>query len=197
MALLKSMFGGKPDAVLVSLRKIINENIQQDFPTKKIIEQYKNSTKDISIDDDFIKDKIEKSQYGSIDAYILLSLAINLDPQQRYNVDHMFPKNMFKKGALKEMPFLLGDENKFDFYNNKDNWNTVANLQLLNDSENKSKNKSKLADWVKRTKNYKWSDYLIPEDENGNYIVADESFIEFIEKRKKKLLERIKESLSM
>lgn len=195
-ALLKSMFGGKPDAVLTSIRKIIDTNAGN-FPTKVIISEYKNKTKDISIDRDFIEDRIETSHYGSAESYLLLSLAINLDPQQRYNVDHMYPKDMFKKTELNKLACLSADKDLYDFYANKANWNTVGNLQLLNDSENKSKNKTKLSIWTSGTTTYTWSDYFIPKDNLGNYIVQDDSFKEFVEMRKNLLADAIEKALSI
>lgn len=195
-ALLKGMFGGKPDAVLVSIRKIIDKT-DGDFPSKEIILEFKNKTKDITIDRSFIEDKINISHYGSAEAYLLLSLAINLDPQQRYNVDHMYPKDMFKKSEINKLTTISNNKELLDFYLNKDNWNTVGNLQLLNDSENKSKNKTKLSVWMGGNTHYKWSDYFIPKDENGDYIVQDDQFKKFLEARKKLLVDAIEKPLTI
>lgn len=196
-ALLKSMFGGKPDAVLKTLKTIIDNN-PGDFPTKKIIEHYENKTKDIKIDKSFIEDRVIKSHYGSIDAYLLLTLACNLDPQQRYNVDHMYPKDMFKKTELKNMLILQSNPELYAFYENKENWNTLGNLQLLNDSENKSKNKSKLSEWVvKPAMPYKLSDYFVPKDDSKNYIINDNEFKSFIEARRKLLVNAILTNLKI
>ena len=196
-ALLKSMFGGKPDAVLTALKDIIDNN-SGDFPTKQIVQYFENKTKDIRIDRDFVEDKVATSQYGSVEAYLLLSLATNLDPQQRYNVDHMYPKDMFKKTELRNMAFLQNNNALLEFYDNKDNWNTLGNLQLLNDSENKSKNKSKLSTWVlKPAMPYKLSDYFVPTDVSGNYIVADDQFKQFVETRRKLLVNAILDNLKI
>ena len=75
------------------------------------------------------------------------------------------------------------------------NWNTVGNLQLLNDSENKSKNNTKLSVWTSKTNTYDWSDYFIPQDSHGNYIVQDEKFKEFIDGRRKLLVDAIMNAL--
>ena len=192
----KAMVELKPDAVLVSIRKSIDSN-PGDFPTKVIIEEFKNKTKDITIDRSFIEDRIESSHYGSTEAYLLLSLAINLDPQQRYNVDHMYPKDMFKKTEFGQIPAIVENKELYDFYAKKENWNTVGNLQLLNDSENKSKNKTKLSVWTRGTTQYKWSDYFMPKDDQGNYIVQDDMFKVFVEKRKKLLADAIESALNI
>lgn len=190
-ALLKGMFGGKPDAVLASIRKILDAN-NGEFPTRAIVEAFKNKSKDITITRDFIEDRVNTSHYGSAEAYLLLSLSIPLDSKQQYEVDHMYPQEMFKK---KEEDFkkLLGDNKSLiEFYSEKENWDTVGNLQLLNKMENASKNKRKLSVWTKEnSQQYKWSDYYIPKDENGEYIVQDDRFKDFVEKRKELLIDAI------
>ena len=195
-ALLKSMFGGKPDAVLSPIKRIIDAN-RNDFPTKEIIAEFKNKTKDISIDREFIEDRITNSQYGSPEAYLLLSLAMNLDPQQTYNIDHMYPKDMFKKSELNKMAFLSSNPQLMTEYDNKGNWNTVGNLQLLNASENKSKNKTRLSVWTSTKGKYNWSDYYIPKDASGDYIVQDDKFIEFVTKRRELLVDAIMNTLNI
>ncbi len=195
-ALLKSMFGGKPDAVLSPIKRIIDNN-PSDFPTKQIIDEFKNKTKDISIDRSFVEDRINNSQYGSPEAYLLLSLATNLDPQQRYNVDHMYPKDMFKQSELKKMSFLISDPNLMEYYEDKTNWNTVGNLQLLNDSENKSKNKTKLSAWTNANTTYKWEDYFIPKDSSGSFIVQDDKFKDFVIARRELLVDAIMNALTI
>ena len=195
-ALLKSMFGGKPDAVLSPIKRIIDTHTS-DFPTKKIIDEFRYKTKDISIDRSFIEDRIANSQYGSPEAYLLLSLAMELDPQQVYNVDHMYPKDMFKKSALKKMPFLATNQNLMAAYSDKNNWNTVGNLQLLNASENRSKSNSKLSDWTRKEKKYNWTDYFIPKDAAGNLIVQDDQFIHFVIKRRELLADAIMKALTI
>ena len=94
------------------------------------------------------------------------------------------------------MGFLSGDKDLYEYYANKENWDTVGNLQLLNDSENKSKNKGKLSEWTKKTTIYNWDNYFIPKDQNGNYIVDDDSFKAFIEARKELIANAIMNTLA-
>lgn len=202
-ALLKGMFGGKPDAVLTAIKQIIDNklsgNSKSMFPVFDIIKKYKNKPKDISIDESFILDKIETSQWGSVDAFLLLSLAQQLDPQQRYHVDHMYPKDMFKNSKLDRMNMFANGQNPElrNFYVNKDNWNTVGNLQLLNDTDNLSKSNKSLFQWIsEREKGYDLDRYFIPK-EDGDYIVQDDKFKEFITKRKKLLVKAIMKRISL
>ena len=195
LALLKGMFGGKPDAVLVKIREIINKHPGK-FPTQEIIKEYKNKSKDISITREYILDKIKFTEYQSADAYLILSLATSVDPQHEYHIDHMYPKTMFEKKNLQKLKFLEENDELFNFYNDKYNWNTVGNLQLLNKIENGSKNDSTLEEWMKRTTDYDWTLYCFPKDETGNYIIAIDQFKSFVEKRRNLIADRILENLA-
>ncbi len=50
---------------------------------------------------------------------------------------------------------------------------------------------------MKGTVQYTWSNYFIPTDENGEFIVQDDKFKEFIEKRKKLLADAIETVLTI
>ena len=103
-----------------------------------------------------------------------------------------------KKTELKNMLILQSNPELYAFYENKENWNTLGNLQLLNDSENKSKNKSKLSEWVvKPAMPYKLSDYFVPKDDSKNYIINDNEFKSFIEARRKLLVNAILTNLKI
>lgn len=194
LALLKGMFGGQPDSIFPKIREILSKNIGKEFPTKEIISEYEHTAKDINVDENYLYEKIANTQYGSSDAYLLLSLAIPMDIQLVYNVDHMHPKKLFGVKELKNSEFLKKDAELYDFYNNQLNWNTVGNLQLLNDAENKSKNGRELSVWLNENLMYDKDAYLIPK-KDGNYLVEFNQFKEFILLRREKLVQAILETL--
>ncbi len=194
LALLKSMFGGQPDSILPKLREIV-EKAGSEFPTQEIIEQFKNTRKDISIDYNFIYDKVTNAQYGSADAYLLLSLATVMDTQLIYNVDHMYPKAMFAKKELNKLDFLHADKMLYNFYSDPQNWDTVGNLQLLNENENKSKKGSALDTWLADNPTYDKAAYFIPKKENGQYAVNIKDFEYFVVQRRILLTNKILESV--
>lgn len=183
MALLKGMFGGQPDAILPILKTLIDNSDKNNFPTKEIVSYFENKPKDIRITEDFINEKVKTVQYGSADATLLLSLITTMDPQHVYAVDHMYPKSMFEKKNIKNYEFLSKDDNLRNFYLDKNNWNSIGNLQLLNISENVSKNDVDLETWLNNNPNYNKDLYFIPKDDNGNYIVQIDKFKLFFEKR--------------
>lgn len=192
MALLKGMFGGQPDSILPAIRTIIDQSDKENFPLKEIVRNFENKAKDIRITEDFIKEKVKSVQYGTAEASLLLSLITNMDPQHTYAVDHMYPKSMFDKKKVKEYKFLNNNEKLKEFYLDKNNWNSIGNLQLLNSSENGSKNDEDLETWLLKNPNYNKDLYLIPKDDNGNYITQKDMFKLFFEKRQELMITTLK-----
>lgn len=192
MALLKGMFGGQPDSILPAIRTIIDQTNKENFPLKEIVLNFENKAKDIRITEDFIKEKVKSVQYGTAEATLLLSLITNMDPQHTYAVDHMYPKSMFDKKKVKEYKFLNNNEKLKEFYLDKNNWNSIGNLQLLNSSENGSKNDEDLETWLLKNPNYNKDLYLIPKDDNGNYITQKDMFKLFFEKRQELMITALK-----
>lgn len=192
MALLKGMFGGQPDSILPAIRTIIDQSDKENFPLKEIVRNFENKAKDIRITEDFIKEKVKSVQYGTAEATLLLSLITNMDPQHTYAVDHMYPKSMFDKKKVKEYKFLNNNEKLKEFYLDKNNWNSIGNLQLLNSSENGSKNDEDLETWLLKNPNYNKDLYLIPKDDNGNYITQKDMFKLFFEKRQELMITALK-----
>lgn len=192
MALLKGMFGGQPDSILPVIRTIIDQSDKENFPLKEIVRNFENKAKDIRTTEDFIKEKVKSVQYGTAEATLLLSLITNMDPQHTYAVDHMYPKSMFDKKKVKEYKFLNNNEKLKEFYLDKNNWNSIGNLQLLNSSENGSKNDEDLEIWLLKNPNYNKDLYLIPKDDNGNYITQKDMFKLFFEKRQELMITALK-----
>lgn len=193
MALLKGMFGGQPDSILPVIRTIIDKSDKENFPLKEIVYYFENKAKDIRITEDFIKEKVKSVQYGTAEATLLLSLITNMDPQHNYAVDHMYPKSMFDKKKVKDYNFLNNNEKLKEFYLDKNNWNSIGNLQLLNSSENGSKNDEDLETWLLKNPNYNKDLYFIPKDDNGNYITQKDMFKTFFEKRQELMITALKE----
>lgn len=197
MALLKGMFGGQPDSILPAIRTIIDQSDKENFPLQEIVRNFENKAKDIRITEDFIKEKVKSVQYGTAEATLLLSLITNMDPQHTYAVDHMYPKSMFDKKKVKEYKFLNNNEKLKEFYLDKNNWNSIGNLQLLNSSENGSKNDEDLETWLLKNPNYNKDLYLIPKDDNGNYITQKDMFKLFFEKRQELMITALKNVLDI
>ena len=135
-------------------------------------------------------DEILSTQKEQAYAFPILALFYpNLNLSNKYNLDHMHPMSSFKTYFSKNLN--LKDEKE-----SKKRYNSIVNLQMLGENENKSKNDMSLCDWVAQTgkdrATLKKETYL-PE----NIDLALESFDDFYAERKKLLAEKLKEILGM
>ena len=191
ISLLKGVFGGQSDTVLSGIRKVLKKHLYDGtFPFEDVKEEFKsNPAKNLSFDEEFI-DGILTIQKDAPNCYPVLALLyshLNFETQT-FHKDHLHPANYFQR--LKKSDFT--DDAKYAFYKNPDNWNSIANLQLLNSSLNESKQDIPLDDWVKG-KGIDRDNQLIPKDVSLD--VAD--FEDFISKRKTYLKEKLKEMIGI
>lgn len=149
MALLKGVFGGQADAILTSMRDVLDKSITETvFPLSKLIDRYKASNKDLRFDVDYI-DSLLNIEYGEGRCRALLHLLFpEMNATEVFHIDHLHPKSKFEKKYLKKQVYLQADEDLFDFYSKSSHWNAIPNLHLLNDSQNLSKNDRSLKDWI-------------------------------------------------
>lgn len=184
ISLLKGVFGGQSDNVLKGIRKVMRAN-NNAFPFDEIKKAFAgNDAKSLSMSDEQIED-ILKTQKDAPQCYTILSLLyshLQYD-SVAYHKDHLHPASRFNK--LKEEDF--GSKEKFEFYTNIENWNSILNLQLISSSTNESKNDEDLAIWVKNKK-IDLTNHLIPNDVSLEFS----DFEEFIAKRKELLKNCIK-----
>lgn len=147
---IKSVFGGQTDSVLISMRKVLKETDNKKFPAQELMDTFKNDpARNYSFDDEFI-DGLLEAQKDSNDAFYVLHLLYpNLDYfNQDFHQDHLHPATIFYD--TDKLVACIPEADR-DFAADIKNWNSVANLQLLNGLMNESKKDMPLADWV--TKN--------------------------------------------
>jgi uncharacterized protein with ParB-like and HNH nuclease domain len=183
--LLRRTFGGQTDAVLNQSRKAFTsdvnahkfENIPVLFPAAEINTDIKKLT---DIGDDFIAELL-LTQYGSQYSFTILAL---LYPDFRYDLkefaqDHLHPQKSYDK-----------DLHDWKIYN------SILNLQMLDKSQNSSKNDAELDIWV--------SEKVAGQDRKEfleRHLIPDvslklEDFDEFIIARTVILTEKLKSILS-
>ncbi len=191
IALLKRIFGGQPDNVLRPVRNIIREN-HDTFPGEMIKAELK-GTKTMKFGEEEIEELLSV-KYGGRYTFLVLSLLYpNLDYRNQFHQDHIYPKSFFtsrRKLTSKSIP----QENQ-DYY--IDNYNYLANLQLLEGFPNQEKSDSDFKEWLNKT--YKdrdaKSDFMrrnfIPTDMDLSFI----NFEGFIEAREKLIQQQLKQIL--
>lgn len=138
--LLKS-FGGSSDSTLEQARKAINID-EPLFPADAVS---KNIKQPATLDQDAI-DEILSTQKDQTYAFAIMALFYpNLNLSNKFNLDHMHPAKDFDS----YYEGLLIKEDKKEVWSR---YNSIVNLQMLGENENKSKNAIPLKDWVEQTK---------------------------------------------
>lgn len=190
-ALLRKVFGGTPDNLYPTYRKIIAENLGT-FPLEELISKYKGSNKSLSFDEDTIENLLN-TQYGSAFAYMVLSLLYPLNHNYKFHQDHMHPKKFFTHKSLKKMGY---DDAKVEDYMSR--FNSLGNLQLIQETQNLEKNATPLVEWLSNTiggselNNYKQLHFIPMEND-----LSMDSFLEFYEERRKMLKSKLMQLLKV
>lgn len=182
MAILKNLLGGSSDTTLNQMREVVGKEGNM-FPVTELSDKLK---VDLTFTDIEL-DKLLSYNYGTRYSYLILSIIYpGRDWKDKtFNEDHIYPQASFRTKELRKRG--LSDE-VIEQYQSV--YNSIANLELLEDSENKSKNATPFDEWIKsRDANFK-ARHLIPEMEDYGY----DHFIEFIEARRKLIKEAIKKA---
>jgi len=182
ITLLKNAFGGSSDTILKNLQETINA--QTDFS----FFPYEALNKRLNIEATFNDTEIENllaTNYSTKYSYLILSL---LYPDRdwkgkKFHEDHIFPKSEFTTAKLKLRGY---DSDKIAEY--QKHFNTIANLQLLTDSENLEKSAEDFETWfASRDANFKDRN-IIPTISTYNF----DNFLEFITEREKMVVLKLK-----
>ncbi len=190
---LKGTFGGTPDAIYPVMRNLINDN-NGVFPLKETIAYYKGKRKSISFAEDDIEN-ILNYEYGSTRSYCALTLLYpSLNLNYKFHQDHIHPKSFFTKKKLIELG--ISEESKREEFTNR--YNKLANLQLLEATQNIEKNDKHFEIWLKQ---------MYPDEFNRNTFLMQNhisnnslefvDFIKFYEKRKQAIKSQLMHILNV
>jgi hypothetical protein len=182
LSLLKNAFGGSSDTKLKNLRDtLLAQQSFSQFP-------FDDLNKKLGIESKFSPDELDNLlnyQYKSKYSYLTLSL---LYPDRDwkdnlYHEDHIYPKSEFTTAKLKARGY---NQQKVTDHQRK--FNTIINLQLLTDSENREKNSQDFASWITtRDDNFK-KRHTIP----GIDTYSFDKFLFFIQERQKLIVDKLK-----
>lgn len=181
ISILKRNFSGQPDNIIRPIRDVIQENCGNGFPFQEIVNRQKGTNKDFGFDEDEIANLFDYQWGQSYTFSVLAILYPSLDFKNKFHIDHIYPKSMFTRAKLLRSGI---PEEKIGFY--LDNYNYLANLQLLEGTPNEEKSNKPFDEWLDETYpkgTPKRDSYL-----STNYIPSDidldlENFEQFIEKR--------------
>lgn len=181
LSFLRGIFGGQTDQVLTKIRKaLIESNVGNEFPFNDLISAFdSDATRNYTFDQSFV-DNLVYSEYGTSDCDYVLYLLYPDKIANSIHRDHMHPKSFFENQELVEN---IGSEIAKQYAQDKKNWNTVLNLQLLDSIQNTHKTNQTLLEWSEEQSITK-EQLLI-----GNDIdLSMDSFDKFVESRKSKIV---------
>ena len=191
ISLIKRAFGGQSDSILRPLREVIKANGNNELPLDEIINRLRGTSKTIVFTDDDIESLLEL-QYGRADTLmVLMMLYPSLDYNNKFHIDHIYPKSKFTKTSLLKKGIT---QDKVEEYMN--HVNDISNLQLLAAIPNIEKQDKDFEEWFAETCptdtdkiQYRKINYL-PEMQ-----YSYDMFLQFVSDRRKKIKNQLKVEL--
>ncbi|HHK0662505.1 TPA: DUF262 domain-containing protein [Pseudomonas aeruginosa] len=193
MVLLRGVFGGQADGVLTRMQRLLNKHIgKKAFPLEAIIEAFTATNKDLRFDEAYLRGLLD-IQYGDSRCRSVLGLLFpELNENLQFDIDHLHPQSAFSKAELSKQGFLKSDSELMAFYQSPVNWNSIANLHLLNASQNRSKKDMPLIEWLaEKGCGIKRADLLLDESDSLQF----QDFQAFCSARREALLQRLRSNV--
>ena len=180
-----------PDGVLKPIREIIQNAGTNEFPLEKIIEKFKGTNRSLIFTDDDITNLLF-AKYGKGNTAVIMSVLYPwADMRNHFHIDHMYPKSLFTRKSLSKKGL---NEEEINFA--MDNFNYLANLQLLEAIPNIEKSNQEFSEWINQTipaeaiNEYKIK-HLIP----ANIELSFKNFETFFEEREALITKKLKQEL--
>lgn len=202
-AFMKGVFGGQGDTVLNSIRNAmtvkkedekIRDLVNNEFNFNQFLDRLDlPGNKSLKITEEDIEEFLEVKK-GAYSLIVLSMIYPNLRyGQVKLHQDHIHPYSQFKDSEFTELG--LSEEQQEE---RKDKRNMLPNLQLIEGSENQSKNDTPFKEWLENTfgtnpddkRNY-LKDNFIPENQSLDF----QKFESFFEERRELLRRELKKVL--
>lgn len=144
IALLKRIFSGTPDNVLRQIRRVMQgEGVTDGFPADEIRNELAPTPRSMKFDQAELEGLLSY-RYNQAYTFIVLSMIYPwLIYDQRFHIDHIFPKAHFNKNELRKRGIPERDWSLW-----LDQVNNLGNLQLLQGSENIEKSSTEFEKWL-------------------------------------------------
>ncbi|MES2899496.1 MAG: DUF262 domain-containing protein [Pseudomonadota bacterium] len=195
MVLLKSSFSGQADAVLTRMYRLLKRHLDiRRFPLDKIIEAFVGTNRDLRFDEAYLRGLLDIEHGDPRCRPVLNLLYPDVNENLQFDIDHLHPSSAFTKKALNACPFLAGQTELRKYYENRSNWNSMANLHLLSASQNRSKQDKSLSDWMAGPDAGFKKDQLLL-DPNDSLDFKD--FMQFCDRRREALFQRLRSNVVM
>ena len=189
-SLLNGTFSGNSDTVLRTVRDVLRESDGDEFPITQINDEVEGLNKVVGFNTEIAENVLEYEK-GSKRTFLALTL---LYPQHdwgsvQYHEDHIFPASQLEEPSLREQGF---DEERIETFT--ENRDKLANLQLLTEGENTTKQDRPFEEWVTDQDESFYDRHFIPKEPRYHKL---ENFDLFVEKRREKIKEHLLSVLSV
>lgn len=189
ISLLKRIFGGTPDSILLKMRENM-QDLSEGFPLSKLL-KVRDTNKSLILTDEDI-DYLLDTKIGKYSFTLLSVIFPAIDLKNKFHQDHIFPSSKYKnKKNLREIGY---SEEEITFI--VEHIDTIVNLQLLEGIPNTEKNNKYFDDWVlKRYNSNEELDYYLNRN-LLNKVYKKNEFIQMYADRKEELRKRLLQNLS-
>ena len=180
ISLLKRIFGGTPDSILLKMRENM-QDLSEGFPLSKLL-KVRDTNKSLIITDEDI-DYLLDTKIGKYSFTLLSVIFPAIDLKNKFHQDHIFPSSKYKnKKNLREIGY---SEEEITFI--VEHIDTIVNLQLLEGIPNTEKNNKYFDDWLlKRYNSNEELDYYLNRN-LLNKVYKKNEFIQMYTDRKEEL----------
>lgn len=182
--LLNGTLSGNSDTVLRTVREELSDAEGERFPLQEINKAVEGLNKVVGFNEEIAENVLENEK-GSKRTFLALTL---LYPENdwgsvQYHQDHIFPASKLDEEYLREQGF---SENKIaEFTEEQDQ---LANLQLLTENENETKQDKPFEDWVTNQNEGFYQRHFIPEDSEYHKL---ENFDQFVAERRNRIKQHL------
>ena len=189
ISLLKRIFGGTPDSILLKMRENM-QDLSEGFPLSKLL-KVRDTNKSLILTDEDI-DYLLDTKIGKYSFTLLSVIFPDIDLKNKFHQDHIFPSSKYKnKKNLREIGY---SEEEITFI--VEHIDTIVNLQLLEGIPNTEKNNKYFDDWLlKRYNSNEELDYYLNRN-LLNKVYKKNEFIQMYTDRKEELRKRLLQNLS-
>ena len=181
------IWGSGLDSLLTALRAVIDTHGCEAFPVARLEEAMRPRGKSLTFKEEELEDLVESKDR----AFALLSVLYPFVDLQnnKFHIDHMFPKSRFSSRQLRRAGVPEGDIAEF-----QDRADRLPNLQLLAGDVNQSKSDMLPRQWIARFDARAAREYA--EHHDLGEVPADiTGFNAFYEARRDRLLGRLRRLL--
>lgn len=189
ISLLKRIFGGTPDSILLKMRENM-QDLSEGFPLSKLL-KVRDTNKSLILTDEDI-DYLLDTKIGKYSFTLLSVIFPAIDLKNKFHQDHIFPSSKYKnKKNLREIGY---SEEEITFI--VEHIDTIVNLHLLEGIPNTEKNNKYFDDWLlKRYNSNEELDYYLNRN-LLNKVYKKNEFIQMYTDRKEELRKRLLQNLS-